>query len=323
MQRYQDSVLIQNTNGVTVVGTGLTVTVYNAGTAVLATIYSNNGVTLIPQLTTPIITDINGRFEFYAVNGRYDVTITGAAITPITVPDIFLEDLSQFFGGNYADNTGTVNALVVSYPTAITATLFDGYPIEVDTLLIGTNTNTVVLTPTILGVALPTRAVYKYTGGGQLTQLVAGDIPPIAQLRYLTSASAWILINPTLGEYLTSTVPVGIALTSATATVIATLTLSNGIWDVAGTVDFLLGANTSLTQLVEGTNTIAALGATNTRALDYFAPTVFGAVTITKACPPNRIIATAVTTVYLLAQATFTVSTVTAGGTIQARRVAQ
>lgn len=100
MQRYQDSVLIQSPTGAPRVGAGLTVTVYNTGTSVLASVYSDNGVTLVNQTTNPITTDANGRFEFYAANGHYDAVISGPTITSITITDILLEDLTQLFGGN-------------------------------------------------------------------------------------------------------------------------------------------------------------------------------------------------------------------------------
>ncbi len=325
MQRYQDSVLTQNASGVTVVGVGLTVMVYNAGTVVPATIYLDNGVTLIDQLVTPILTDVNGRFEFYAANGRYDVTISGATITTITVPDILLEDLALFFGGNYADNLGTVDALIVSYPNAVTSVLTDGYPIDVDTSIVGTNTGAATITPTIKGVLQATAQIMKFNGVRSLVSLVAGDMPAVAQLRYSIATGVWVLINPTEGEFITSTtVPTAVALATTAVTTLASITLPVGDWDVTGTVTFAPAATTNITALLEGSSLVTnTLGAVGTYNLNYQAGVVLGAVLLTRSMPARRMKITAPTVVYLVGSAAFTVSTCTAGGTINAHRIAQ
>ena len=324
MQQYQDSVLTQNASGITVVGAGLTVHVYNAGTVVPATVYSDNGITVIDQLLAPITTDINGKFEFYAANGRYDVTITGATITSITVPDILLEDLTLFFGGNYADNLGTVNALAASYPNAVTSVLSDGYPIEVDTSVLGTNTGAVTITPTLRGVVQATAAVLKYNGVRALVPVVAGDMPTVAQLRYNMSSLLWVLINPVAGEVIIATVAVGsVALTSGVVATVTSVALPVGDWDVTGLLTTSPAATTSLTAVASAINTAAALPAAGTYVADYRTAYVPGAVAITRACQTARLKLTVPTTVYLLASVQFTVSTATAGGTITARRAAQ
>jgi hypothetical protein len=57
---------------------GASVTVYLAGTATPATLYSDNGVT---TSTNPVTTDSNGRFSFYIADGLYDFQYSGTAIT--------------------------------------------------------------------------------------------------------------------------------------------------------------------------------------------------------------------------------------------------
>ena len=325
MQQYQDSVLTQNASGITVVGAGLTVHVYTAGTVVPATVYSDNGITVIDQLLAPITTDINGKFEFYAANGRYDVTITGATITSITVPDILLEDLTQFFGGNYADNLGTVNALAASYPNAVTSVLSDGYPIEIDTSVLGTNTGTVTITPTLRGVVQATAAVLKYNGVRALVPVVAGDMPTIAQLRYNMTLLLWVLINPVVGEVLSATAAVGaVALTAATPATVTSLTLPVGDWDITGIVNLTSAATTSITQKACGIHTVAAaLPAAGTYVNELNAANVPGVATQAVAANTVRLKVAVPTIVYLVASAAFTVAALTAGGTITARRVAQ
>lgn len=60
----------------------------NLTTGPLATIYSDNGLTPITQ---PLKTDANGRFEFYAANGRYNITYDLPS-GQITDEDILLDD---------------------------------------------------------------------------------------------------------------------------------------------------------------------------------------------------------------------------------------
>lgn len=70
MQKYQNNVT--DLTGSAVVGVQVTVTTIGG---VLATIYSDNGGTEAPN---PLTTDSNGYIEFYAPNGRYDITVAGA-----------------------------------------------------------------------------------------------------------------------------------------------------------------------------------------------------------------------------------------------------
>jgi hypothetical protein len=86
MQKYQDTAL---NNGRPVVGATVTVTTL-AGAA--ATIYSDNGTTVITTLRT----GDDGSFAFYAADGRYSIQISGSGITTKTITDVLLEDHSEF-----------------------------------------------------------------------------------------------------------------------------------------------------------------------------------------------------------------------------------
>lgn len=85
MQKYQDAI-VNGSTGRPVTGASVAVAVLNGGAA---TIYSDNGVT---QTSNPLTSDSNGRFSFYAADGRYSLAITGAGITATNVSDILLED---------------------------------------------------------------------------------------------------------------------------------------------------------------------------------------------------------------------------------------
>lgn len=78
---------------------GATVSVYNSGTSTLATIYSDNGVT---AKSNPFLTDaLDGRFNFYAENGVYDIVYVypGATFDPAHTQRISVIDGSELSAG--------------------------------------------------------------------------------------------------------------------------------------------------------------------------------------------------------------------------------
>jgi hypothetical protein len=135
-----------------------------------------------------------------------------------------------------------------------------------------------------------------------------------------------------LGTLVTSSIPVGsaVSLTTATAANVTSITLAPGDWDISGVIDFNPAATTSVTNITAGVSltsaTLAAqtggsgLGTDPTMAWNQAASVPAGVMAME--VPAVRLSITATTTVYLVAKATFTVSTMTAYGTIRANRVA-
>ena len=128
-----------------------------------------------------------------------------------------------------------------------------------------------------------------------------------------------------VGQVISSTVAVGsaVALTTNTISNVTSISLPAGEWYVNGQVDYRAGATTSITVLTQGiSQTSAALG-----GQDTFSRSVMAAVVPTAAVDfgipvrGQRIVLTATTTIFLIAAGTFTVSTLSAYGTIEARRV--
>src|SRR5579859_1179428 len=79
---------------------GATLAVYVGGTNTLASLYSDNGVTV---LGNPVATDTFGKYDFYVADGRYDLKFTGSGFpSPTTFSDIEIADLTE-------DNTGDQN----------------------------------------------------------------------------------------------------------------------------------------------------------------------------------------------------------------------
>lgn len=122
------------------------------------------------------------------------------------------------------------------------------------------------------------------------------------------------------GEYITATAG-PISLTTATATNITSISLTAGDWDVSGIVLFSTGASTVTTATFSGINTVSA---TFSVAPPYNnsqnATSIPSASNQTLIAPTIRINVSTTTTVYLISQANFSVSTVSGYGTISARR---
>lgn len=103
MQRLN---LYTGQGGVTVVTTGIasttkvlgifpgaTVSVFNQGTVVLASIFGDNGIT--PK-SNPFVSDsTTGLAFFYSANGRYDIQLSGTGFSTFTLADIELTDISD------------------------------------------------------------------------------------------------------------------------------------------------------------------------------------------------------------------------------------
>jgi hypothetical protein len=129
-----------------------------------------------------------------------------------------------------------------------------------------------------------------------------------------------------IGEFITATVAAGsaVALTTATPANVTSVSLTAGDWDVWGTVAYTPAATTSITTMQGGINTTtAALPAATTGAYfaNFMAAFVPGAINPSYSTGTLRLSLASTTTVYLVAQAAFTVAAMGAFGFIGARRV--
>lgn len=128
-----------------------------------------------------------------------------------------------------------------------------------------------------------------------------------------------------VGEYAETILAVGsaAALTSATSKDIITLTLGAGDWEIDAVINFVTASTTSVTgTLASISQTLNTLDSTAGRMTGGF----FGAIVPTAGTnfgvpvPSLRFSLSGSTTFHLVAQGTFTVSTMTAYGIIRARR---
>lgn len=124
-----------------------------------------------------------------------------------------------------------------------------------------------------------------------------------------------------VGEFISATIVQGsaVALSTGTDANIASISLTAGDWDVFGNLNFDTAASTSITMLRGSSSTVSA-----TRQSPGFtfrcAALVPGVESIGQAIPARRVSISGTTTIYLVAQGTFTVSTLAAWGNLYARR---
>jgi hypothetical protein len=128
-----------------------------------------------------------------------------------------------------------------------------------------------------------------------------------------------------VGEYIESVIPVGSAVsqTNITAKNVTSISLSAGDWDVYGSVVFVPAGTTSVTSLFMGLSaTSATLDLTNGRfaAISTASQVPAGSQT-TLAAGPLRFSLSGTTSIFLVSDPSFGVSTMTAYGIIRARRV--
>ena len=127
-----------------------------------------------------------------------------------------------------------------------------------------------------------------------------------------------------VGQFISSTVLAGsaISLTTATAADITSISLTAGDWDVWGSAVFAPAAGTAPTNFQGWISQASATLPTLPNGGAQFAVSATFAASATAALPvgATRVSLSATTTVYLSAQAAFTVSTMAAYGFIGARR---
>ena len=130
-----------------------------------------------------------------------------------------------------------------------------------------------------------------------------------------------------VGEYVSSTIASGsaVSLTNATSANVTSISLTAGDWDVWGSVVFTGGSTTLVFFVIGGLNsTSATLPATDQQSITFIGSAgiaVFNTISrISTPAPTQRFSLSGTTTIYLIANASFTTSTCSAYGYISARR---
>jgi hypothetical protein len=88
MKHWYD--IVANQSNVLIAGAN--VTVFFTGTTNLAPLFSDDGIT---AKANPVVTDAQGRFDFYIADGRYDLQVSGANLSTIVQHSVEISDVTE------------------------------------------------------------------------------------------------------------------------------------------------------------------------------------------------------------------------------------
>jgi hypothetical protein len=232
----------------------------------------------------------------------------------------------------------SINKVALTAPaTAATLTLANNKTFTVNNsiTLAGTDSTTMTFPATTATIAR-TDAAQTFTGHNTFegvtptgatgtANMVFSTSPTITTPDIVGTTAAGNANAGSVGELLSAAIAFGsrISLTTSTSANVTSVSLTAGDWDCFGVVDYAFGATTSYTALTQGINTTSAtLGAQDTYTDFGTAASVPGnSNNFTLVTPVVRVNVNSTTTTYLISQATFTVSTLQAYGTIRCRRI--
>lgn len=151
--------------------------------------------------------------------------------------------------------------------------------------------------------------------------IAATDLPSISGAELVGTTTNDNAAAGNVGEFITnSAADSSVSMTSTIPITITSVNLTAGDWDIWGTVRFVPAGSTTVSEVLQGMNTTTNVFPTG--FLDYTAlqiPSAAGKALVMPT-PTIRASLAGPTTYYLIAQSTFAVSTLAAGGVLNARR---
>lgn len=261
---------------------------------------------------------------------------------PVTVDYVDLTTTTTTAGSSDTASNGTTAVTIVAAPAASTQRKVNFISVfNADTVshvtTIQLNNNTTLRTITEVTLSAGETLQYTDVAGWALVTsagvyaLLAGSTTQAFSCSTLTAATG--ILGKTdgsnagagyIGEIISSSVASGsaVSLTTATAANISSITLTPGRWLVFTQTQFIGDGSTSITIHSGGMNTTSATYPSGNRYVHIGAAFVPSAsVGFGSNAGPYYISVSTNTAVYHIARATFTVSTLSAYGTIQAVRI--
>lgn len=262
---------------------------------------ADEGMVFMPpqdlSTTSPVLSVFGRTGVVTAQAGDYTVgQVTNAASVLLTLAQ-FAATTSAQLAGVISDETGSGALVFGTNPTIAGATTTGGS-----------------INNTPIGATTPNTGAFT-------TLSATGAITPSQTAGIVGTTTNNNANAGSFGEY-TSNPATGVALTTATSASVTSVSLTAGDWDVSGVVTFVPAGTTTVAQIIAGISTVNnTLPANNSGGYNLLAATLPTGAAQAYGSPVSRISLAATTTVYLIAQATFGVSTMTANGFIRARRV--
>ena len=206
-------------------------------------------------------------------------------------------------------------------PVSGTLTNTTGLPITTGVSGMASGVSTFLATPTSANLLA---AMTDETGTGVN---VFGTSPTITTPNIVGTATNNNAAAGSVGEYVQGDRVSGsaLALTTSTFASLTSISLTAGDWDVTGFINFTPAATTNVT-VSFGCTSLAnnTIDTTPFGFVQQVSPTTAGTVynnSYVISLPTRRLSLSATTTVYLVAESNFTVSTLTSYGSIRARRI--
>lgn len=261
-------------------------------------------------------------------NGNVNINTTATGV--ITLVRATTISAALTYGGVTLSNsvTGTGSMVLSTSPTLVTPAL--GTPSS------GTLSNCSIPSSQITGLAAGANTFLTTGTSANLAAMltdetgtgvaVFGTSPTVTTPNIVGTTAVGNASAGSVGEYVSSVIASGsaVALTTGTPANMTSISLTAGDWDVWYIPNFIPGATTNITQLLASISTTTA---TPSLAGDSVSFTTYGSSGVVPAVNSGapmlqkRINVSGTTTVFAVAQCSFTVSTLGAWGSLQARRV--
>jgi hypothetical protein len=311
-----------------------------------ATSVTSTGTELnyVAGVTSALQTQLNNKAALAGPTFTGTVTIP----TPFTIGAVSMTATGTEL--NYVAGVTSAIQTQLNAKAALASPTFTGTPLST-TAAVDTNTTQIATTAFVLAQAASANPVIDGTAApGTSTRYARGDhvhptdttraalagptftgtvtIPTGAQItkpNIIGTATNDSASAGSVGEYVSSSIATGssVSLSTGTGATVTSISLTAGDWDVSGDVAFTFGATTSYTFIGGGVSTTAATlgGVDNNFQFVTAASVPTNAIDMVKPTPTVRISISGTTTVYLIAQSNFSVSTLKAYGSIRARRI--
>lgn len=281
---------------------------------------TSSALALKAPLASPAFTGtatFTARPVFAAATPWDSLNLSGPAVVGGTLAQ-FSPTTSAQLAGVITDETGS-GALVFNSSPALTSPVITGGTIN-NTPIGATNPQTGQFTTLVA----TTGGLTVNAGGASITGGIivpTGAITPNQTSGITGTTTNNNAVAGAWGEY-QSNVTTGISISSGTGFNATSISLTAGDWDVSGVVTYIPAASTVINSQAAGISTTSAtLPAGSIGAFNLLAATLGTGAAQAYPSPTVRVSLASTTTVYLIGQAFFTVSTCTANGAIRARRV--
>lgn len=262
-------------------------------------------------LTTPVasspVVDKDGFIsrEWYTFFSTLTQAMGGAVVVP-DVPSVVNADPQRLL--LFSDDAVAEEAQLVFSPPVT--------PIQSNQLQLFADDNPAdTLTEALIGTNFNTQGNARYN-----TVTLSGALTPSTTAGIVGTTLGDSANAGSVGELLISLVTISQAMSTGVTMNVASLPLSKGDWEISGAVYIVASGTTAVASSGGGASTTSAtLGGIGTYF--YTSNPMPAGAQIIQAIPGQQINVSAPTTVFLVALATFSVSTCNAQGVLRARRV--